>query len=171
MGNLLLKNSFRWVILILIQLFIFANMTYYQFSTPFIYVLFILWLPFSTPNLVLFVLSFGTGYFLDYFYDTPGVHAAACTVMAMVRIIFINLTMANKDEIDGPEPTTKYVNRYWFFIYSTVCILAHHFTLYFLEAFKLNELHYTFIKMAIGLAFTLFLVLLVNFLFFKKSTR
>ena len=100
MGRALLVNSIRFFILIATQVFLLKNIGYYNLSIPYLYVLFILLLPFGIPNGLLFLLSFLTGLSVDIFYDTLGLNALACTVMAFVRVLFISLTV-QRDGFDN----------------------------------------------------------------------
>jgi rod shape-determining protein MreD len=69
------------------------------------YILFVLLLPFETPNLVLFPLAFVLGLTIDAFYDTPGLHTTACVLLAFVRILFISITVQKEGFDNEPEPT------------------------------------------------------------------
>ncbi|MDO8993391.1 MAG: rod shape-determining protein MreD, partial [Daejeonella sp.] len=93
MGRAVIINSIRFILLIATQVFLFKNIGYYNLSIPYLYILFILLLPFGIPNTLLFVLAFFTGITVDVFYDTLGLNAIACTVMAFVRIVFISVTV------------------------------------------------------------------------------
>ena len=88
-SRIVIVNIIRWILLLFVQIFLLKNMGFYDLSTPFVYVLFLLLLPFGIPNILLYVLAFATGLTLDAFYDTMGVHATACIVLAFVRISFI----------------------------------------------------------------------------------
>ncbi len=163
-------NVFRWITLLFVQIFLLRNLSFYNLSTPFIYVLFILILPFRIPNLLLFLIAFGTGLTLDAFYDTMGVHTSACVALAFVRILFISVSL-NRDSIDDPEPSLGNMGFKWFSIYAVLCIFVHHIVLFFLEAFKLTELAYTLGRSLLSVVFTLFTVLLVEAIFHnRKST-
>src|SRR5580698_3940585 len=96
----LIINLLRFIVLVFIQVFLLKNITLYNFSTPYLYILFILLLPFETPNVVLFALAFIMGLTIDAFYDSPGLNAAACVILAFVRIIFITITV-QKDGFDN----------------------------------------------------------------------
>ena len=157
-------NIFRWFVLLFVQVFLLRNMGFYNLSTPFIYILFLLVLPFGIPNLLLFLIAFGTGLTLDAFYDTLGVHTSACVALAFVRILFISVSVT-RDAFDEPEPSLGNMGFKWFSIYAILCILAHHLVVFFLEAFKLNEISYTITRCLISAGFTFFLVLLVEFIF------
>ncbi|MES2418455.1 MAG: rod shape-determining protein MreD [Bacteroidota bacterium] len=166
----ILINVFRWVVLLFVQIFLLRNLSFYNLSTPFIYVLFILVLPFRIPNLLLYLIAFGTGLTLDIFYDTLGVQAAACVALAFVRILFISVSL-NRDSIDEPEPSLGNMGSKWFILYAFLCVLAHHLVAFFLEAFKLSEFSYTLGRSLLSVIFTLFIVLLVEFIFHNRKSN
>ena len=171
MSRVLIFNLIRFVVLILLQAFLLKNISLYNLSVPYLYILFILLLPFETPNLLLFLLSFVLGITIDAFYDTPGLHAAACVVLAFVRVLFISITV-QKDGFDNePEPTLGNMGFRWFFTYAAVLILFHHFFLFNLEVFRLSELQYTLLRFLSSSVFTLFLVLISSFLFYRRKER
>ena len=63
--NQILKNIIRFVVLVFIQVAILNNIQISGFINPYMYVLFILLLPFETPNWILLVLSFFLGLSID----------------------------------------------------------------------------------------------------------
>ena len=88
----LLKNIIRFLVFILVQVFVLDNIPpLHQFVVPIIYFLFILWLPFSISRFWLMVIGFFTGLSLDYFTMTPGLHAAACVLISYARPFVINV--------------------------------------------------------------------------------
>ncbi|MFD1255658.1 rod shape-determining protein MreD [Mucilaginibacter terrae] len=171
MSRVLLFNLIRFVVLVLLQVFLLKNISLYNLSVPYLYILFVLLLPFEIPNLLLFLLSFILGLTIDAFYDTPGLHAAACVVLAFVRILFISITV-QKDGFDNePEPTLGNMGFRWFFTYAAVLILFHHFFLFNLEVFRLSEIQFTLLRFISSSVFTLFLVLISSFLFYRRKER
>ncbi|MET4083711.1 hypothetical protein ABIB40_003683 [Pedobacter sp. UYP30] len=169
-NRILIVNILRWLVLLGVQIFLLKNMGFYDLSTPFIYVLFLLLLPFKIPNLLLYLLAFGTGLTLDSFYDTMGVHATACVVLAFVRISFINVSL-NKDTLDEPEPSLKYMGLQWFSLYAFLCVVTHHIVLFLLESFRLTEIGYTLVRAGLSVVFTMVLILLVEFIFYRRKVR
>ncbi len=168
-GRTILINVFRWLLLLFVQIFLLRNLAFYNLSTPFPYVLFILILPFGIPNILLFIIAFITGLTLDAFYDTLGVHTSACVALALVRTLFISISL-NREAADAPEPSLGNMGFKWFSLYAVLCIFAHHLVLFFLEAFKLTELAYTFSRTLLSVVFTLFTVLLVEFIFHNRKS-
>lgn len=171
MSRVILANIVRFIFLIIIQVFFLKNVGYYNLATPFLYILFIMLLPFSTPNLLLFTLAFLTGLTVDAFYDTPGVNAAACTVVALVRVIFIGVTVQREGFDNEPEPRLGIMGFRWFFFYAIVVTVFHHLTLYLLETFHFSEIQYTLLRVVLSSVFTIILILVSEFIFFKKKLR
>lgn len=147
------------------------NITLYNLATPYLYILFIMLLPFDTPNLLLFVLAFIMGLTIDAFYDTPGLHAAACVVLALVRILFISITVQKEGFDNEPEPTLSIMGFRWFFTYALVLTLFHHFFLFNLEVFRIADIQYTLSRFVLSSLFTVFLMLVIGLLFFRKKER
>ncbi|TFF38857.1 rod shape-determining protein MreD [Mucilaginibacter psychrotolerans] len=171
MSRVILINLVRFVLLIFLQVFLLKNVALYDLSIPYLYILFILLLPFEIPNVMLFILSFVVGLTIDMFYDTPGLHAAACTVLALVRVLFISITV-QKDGFDNePEPTLSIMGFRWFFFYASVLTLVHHFVLFNLEVFRINEFEYTLIRWISSSIFTVFLMVVSGLLFFRRKQR
>lgn len=169
-SKLVLVNIVRWFVLLLIQILLLRNLSFYNIATPFVYILFLLLLPFGIPNLLLYLIAFITGLTLDAFYDTLGVHTAACIALAFVRILFISVTV-NRDGFDEPEPTLGNMGFKWFIIYALLCTFSHHLVLFFLETFRLAEFSYTLIRCLFSGIFTLFSVVLIEFIFYNRKMR
>lgn len=164
-------NFLRFFLLIFIQVFLLKNITLYNLSTPYIYILFILLLPFEIPNLALFILSFLLGITIDAFYDTPGLHAAACVLLALVRILFISVTVQKEGFDNEPEPTLSIMGVRWFFTYALILTFTHHFFLFSLEAFNFAELKYSIGRVIFSSIFTMFLILVSGLLFYRSKER
>ena len=74
--SVLLKNTIRFALFILVQVFVlFKVPPLHRFITPYLYYLYILWLPFNLPRLWLTATGFLFGLTLDYFTNTPGLQA------------------------------------------------------------------------------------------------
>jgi rod shape-determining protein MreD len=156
---------------VFLQVFLLKNLTLYNLSTPYIYILFILLLPFETPNILLFTFAFILGLIIDSFYDTPGLHAASCVLLAFARILFISITVQKEGFDNEPEPTLSVMGLRWFFTYALILTLLHHFFLFNLEVFRFSEIQYTLSRFIFSSIFTVFLMVISGFLFFRKKER
>src|ERR1700743_55302 len=149
MSRVILVNLLRFILLVFLQVFLLKNITLYNLSTPYLYIMFILLLPFEIPNVLLFALSFILGLTIDSFYDTPGLHATACVLLAFVRVLFISITVQKEGFDNEPEPTLSIMGFRWFFTYTIMLTFIHHFFLFNLEVFRFSEIEYTLTRVVL----------------------
>ncbi|WP_028295566.1 hypothetical protein [Olivibacter sitiensis] len=171
MSSIFILNIIRFFLLLAVQVFLFKNVGYYNVATAFPYILFLLLLPLNIPNWLLYTISLATGIVVDMFYDTFGVHAAACCTLAFVRIIVMKLTVDYEAHETLATPGIGEMNFRWFFFYSSVLVLTHHLTLFMVEAFTFSNLHYTLISAFLSSIFTEVVILLFSLIFYRKTKR
>ncbi len=171
MGKTIFNNVIRFVALILLQVFLFKNIGYYNLATPFPYILFILLLPIGTPNLLLYVIAFLTGLSVDSFYDTLGVHAAATVALAFFRIFFFKITLEADMTDLNMTPNLSEMNLKWFLPYVFFSSLIHHTLLFILETFTFKQFTYTLMSIGLSCIFTVIIILIFSILFYKKKNR
>ncbi|RKE03547.1 rod shape-determining protein MreD [Marinifilum flexuosum] len=166
--NIILKNTIRFVVLVLIQVAILNNIQVSGFVNPYMYILFILLLPFEIPNWLLLLLSFILGLSIDVFSGTVGMHASACVFMAYVRPYVLNyLSLRDGYEV-GTYPGIAHFGFVWFFKYALTLIVAHHSFLFVVEAFSFANFSETIMRIIFSTFFTLTLIITSQFLMFKK---
>ena len=79
------KNIIRFVVLILVQVLVLNHINFFGYLDPYLYVLFILMLPFEIPGWMLLISAFLLGLGIDLFSGTSGIHTAASVFMAFCR--------------------------------------------------------------------------------------
>jgi len=171
MSRAIIINIIRFIVLVFLQVFLLKNITLYNLSTPYLYILFILLLPFEVPNILLFLLAFIIGLTVDMFYNTPGLHAASSVLLAFARVLFISITVQKEGFDNEPEPTLSLMGFRWFFTYAVILTLLHHFFLFNLEVFRFSEIQYTLSRVVLSTAFTVFLMLMSGLLFYRSKER
>jgi hypothetical protein len=131
----LVKNIFRLFIFTLVQVYVLNKIPHlHRFVVPYIYFLFVLWLPFSMTRLGLLFAGFATGLLLDYFMNSPGLHAAACVLIAYIRPFIITLLIPkDSTEFNYREPSPRAMGWAPYTLYVFVLTILHHTYLLFLE--------------------------------------
>jgi len=167
----LLKNILRFALFIGIQVFILNRIPpLHRFITPYLYFLFLLWLPFKTPRLGLTLVGFLFGLTLDSFTKTPGLHAAACTLIAYFRPFLISLMMPKeKMEISYAEPSVTSMGWMPYTIYVLMLTFMHHGYIVFLEWMEFGNFWYFLGKVFSTTGISLLLVFITEMLFNRKS--
>ncbi len=171
MTNTIIRNIIRFFVLVLVQVLIIKNIELGRFINPFLYVLFIIIMPFETPKWLLLLVSFVLGITIDMFYDTAGMHAAACVLMAYIRPSILKLFSPRDGYEFGTQPTIQYLGIPWFLSYAGILIVIHHLFLFYIEIFRLHEFFSTFFRVIVSSIFTLILVVITQYLFHRKKEQ
>ncbi len=169
MTNLIVRNSIRFVFLVLFQVLILNNINLGGYTNPYLYVYFILLLPFFTPRWLLLILAFLLGISIDLFTNTYGLNAAATVLMAFCRPYVIRAISREPEEDLGNQPSLRLEGFTWFFSYSVILILIHHTALFYLEIFRFTEFFQTLLRVLTSTAFTLVLVFISELLFYSRG--
>ena len=167
----LVKNILRFILLILVQFYVLDKIHLHQMITPYIYFLFILWMPFSLNRTWQMILAFLLGFTLDSFRHSPGFHAAACVLIAYFRPFLINILIPQEGaDTNYDEPSARSMGGvFQYMIYAGVLSLLHHGWLFFLEAMEFGNFWYFIIKTLLSTAISLVLILAAELLFYRKQ--
>lgn len=162
-----LKNVIRFILFLLVQVYVLDQIkALHGFITPYLYYLFILWLPFSISRFWLLVIAFLFGLSLDYFTMTPGLHAAACVWIAFARPFVITILMPKETtEYNYREPSPKAMGWSQYAIYVFVLTLLHHGYLVFLEWLEFGRFIDFVIKVFGTTAISMLMIFTVELLF------
>lgn len=169
MNNIIYKNIFRFLFLFLLQIYIFNNIELFGYLNPYVYVLFILLLPLETPRSLLLIASFIMGFGIDYFSNTIGINIAACVFIAYLRPGLIRALSAKSEMDTGMKIGIRDFGFRWFFTYTSILVIAHHLFLFFLEVFRFNEFFDTLKRSLLSALFTILLIIIIQYLFYKPK--
>ena len=166
-----LKNIIRFVVFILIQAFVLNKVpALHQFVKPWLYFLFIIWLPFGVSRLGLLGIAFIFGLSMDYFSNTPGLHAAPCVLIAYVRPFIINFLLPQeKTEYSYAEPSIKSLGFTQYMLYALLLTLLHNAYLIFIEWMQFGNFFYFIAKLSATTGISMLLIFITELLFPRKA--
>lgn len=139
MISIYLHRLYWFVGLVLLQVLILNNIHILGIVTPFLYIYFLIKLPSSISRNMLLVLGFVLGLIIDIFSNTPGMNAAACVALAVVRPFFLRL-FTPRDLFDSIVPSFKTMGIASFIKYTVVCVLFFLTILLTVEFFSFTTL-------------------------------
>lgn len=170
MSNLL-RNIIRLILFILLQVFVLNEVPpLHQYIMPYVYFLFILWLPFNISRGGLLLVSFITGIFLDFFTKTPGLHAAACVLIGYIRPFLINLLLPQQGvDFNYREPSVSSLGFSQYATYVALLTLFHHTWLFLIQSFQFGNLLYIILKIIGSTLVTLLLITIIEIIFIRKQ--
>jgi hypothetical protein len=169
--SLLVKNIVRFAFFILFQVFVLDRIHLHQMATPYLYFLFVLWLPFKLQRTWLMLLAFALGFSLDSFRHNPGFHAAACVLIAYVKPFMVNLLIPQEGaETNYQEPSIKSMGGFGpYLIFITVLSFLHNAWLFLLEAWQVGNVWYFLVKTVLSTAISILLIIITELLFSRKQ--
>lgn len=165
-----LKYTLRFVLFILVQVFVLNKIEpLHRFIVPIMYFLFVLWLPFNMKRFWLMVVACAYGLTYDFFTRTPGLHAAACVLIAYLRPFIINILVTREtSEMNYEAPTPKSMGLTQYMVYIAVLTLLHNTYLVFLEWMDFGNIWYFLGKVIATTIISLLLISITEMLFVRK---
>jgi hypothetical protein len=157
--------------MLLVQVLVIQNVNLSGYIILLPYVIWILLLPFEANKILVMCSAFVLGVCVDYFHDSSGLHAGACTLMGFSRHYVLRYTAPREGYETGAEPTIDVMGIEWFTRYAGTLILFHHFYLFYLEIFRFSEFFHTLLRVILSTAGTFGFVYLIQFLFFSTGRR
>jgi len=154
---------FSFVFYMAAQVFFVRNLSLFGYAFCFVYVAFLLLLPFETSLVLLLIVGFATGLTIDMFYDTMGIHAAACVLLAFIRPTVIKILTPRSDLDEGMQLSIKAMGISWFLSYALILLAFHHTFLFFMEAASLSLALPALIKSVCSTVFSLLVIVILQF--------
>ncbi|OFX74281.1 MAG: rod shape-determining protein MreD [Bacteroidetes bacterium GWE2_29_8] len=167
----ILKNILLFFVLIFLQVFVFNHFYLSSFITPYIYLLFIIQLPFETPKWLLITLAFLTGLLLDIFSNSMGVHIIATVIVAYFRKNIYGLLFTTKDIDENVSPSIRDMGSTWFIYYTIFMVSIHHFFLFILEAFTFAHFSLIIVNIILSSIATSGLIIIIHILIERTTTK
>lgn len=159
---------FYFIIFLGIQVIILRNLALFNVSFCYIYVAFLLFLPFDAGRILLLFIGFFTGLVVDVFYDSLGMHAAASVLLMYLRPFWINLITPRGGYENEMNPTLNFMGFQWFSTYALPLIFVHHMALFFIETGGANLIFYTALKAISSTFFTFIILVVIQYLFYSS---
>jgi hypothetical protein len=167
----LVRNTIRFVLFILIQVYVlFQIPPLHRFIVPYIYFLYILWLPFRIPRGTLTLIAFLFGMSLDFFTKTPGLHAAPCVLIAYLRPFLVNILIPQEGaEQNYKSPSITSMGLAPYATYILILTLLHNTYLVLLEWLQFGSFWFFLGKVLSTTSISLLLIMITELLFYRKE--
>lgn len=147
------------------QVIILKNSVLFHTAFCFLYTAYLLMLPVETNPLILMLVGFVLGFFIDIFYDSLGLHAMSCVLIMYLRNFWLARLTPQGGYDNGALPGVDLSGLQWFLVYATPLILVHHAVLFFTEAGGFQYFGFTIGKVLSSTIYTTIVILIVQYLF------
>ncbi len=151
-------------------LFFLLQILFFSYTLCFVYIGYILMLPIAIKPIPLMLISLCFGLLMDSFFYTAGMNAFACVLIAYIRPYILNVLTPAGGYDASAEISISYMGFVWFIKYAALLIFIHHFLLFSMEAWNIKFIVGVFIRTIFSTLFTLFVLVLLQYLI-KRADR
>ena len=167
--NVVVKNSIRFFLIVLLQAFVFNQIEIGFGIHLMVQPLFIMLLPFETGVFTLMILGFTLGLMLDIFSNTYGLQASSLLIMAYMRPIVFKFYGPREGYDPLKEPSVFDMGSRWFLFVFGYLILIHHFWYFLVEIFRFDEFLLILQKTIFSVIISYLLCIVLQTFLIKKS--
>ncbi len=149
MSNLYIIIAIRFVLLLILQGLIFNKFDLFGLYDPHISIMFVLIFPIKLNRIFFLIVSFFFGLILDFFTNSIGVNATAFVTIAFLRPYIMNFVFGNFYDPHGIKMLNDYIKDstiYQKILFVLMIILIHHFIMFSLESFAIDQIEVVFKK-------------------------
>ncbi len=152
--------------LVLTQVLILNHIQFSGFVNPYIYILFVLLLPLSTPRYAVLIFAFLMGISIDIFSNSLGIHSFATVFIGYIRPLVIRV-ISSREEDMSDYPGLMQNGIVWFLSYVSIMVLVHHTILFYLEVFTFANFFSTLMRVFFSSVFSIFAIVLSQLIVFR----
>lgn len=163
------KYFLSFIFFVALQVFILNKIQFSGFVNPFMYIVFLLLLPFEIPKWLLLLLAFVLGITIDIFSDTPGMHTSATVFLGFLRPYILKAISPREGYESGSGLSIKYYGINWFIKYTLILTFLHHTFLFSVEIFRFSGVFHIMARTLLSTIFTSFLIIISQYFINRKS--
>lgn len=168
MNNIILLNTFRFLGLLLLQVFVFNQLNLFGYLNPMIYIAWVFLFPIRKNISIFLIFSFLLGLSVDFFSDSGGINAAATLFIAFIRLPILK-TILRKSDFDFLLFNLRTIAFSKALLFISILTIIHHFIVFSLAYFSFNAIISIISNSLFTSIFSILIILLGIALLTKKK--
>jgi hypothetical protein len=152
-----------------LQALVFRNFVIFNTGFCFIYLLCFLILPVEIGAVAGMIIGLASGLFIDLFYHTLGIHAAAGVLFMFLRFFWLQVNAPRSGFELNTLPTIPNYGFAWSLGYSFPLIFVHSLTVFLVEAGGFLFIGTSLLKSLTTAVISLIFIVLSQYFFFKPT--
>ena len=154
-----------WKVFLYLGIYIFIANQFNLFGLAlcFSYTGAILLLPISTNPVRVLLFAFATGFAVDVFHSSPGIHAASCLLLAFFRASFLNWMVPAGGYEEYMNVSIPSMGLKWHLPFSLGLLFLHSFLYFLLDYASLAQFGMVLLRTMLSTIFTFLGIVLIQF--------
>ena len=154
-----------FVVLLLVQVFLFDNLSISSLFEPLVYVAFIALLPMQTPVVAVLLCGLAMGVSMDFLMGVAGLNTIATLFVAFIRGMLLKIFCRREELRESGTPCVARLGARIFLRYLIALVVVHHAIFFLLEALSAAHLWHTLLRIAVSSAVTILFAWLIARIF------
>ena len=161
------RQLIHLVVFVLLQIPLIHKFILFDVAFGFFYVGFVLFLPLQVNKSLAMIIGFFTGLLIDVFSSTPGIHAAACVLIAFVKDYWYAVAVGDSDEdVNISWNNLKGVGSVAFLL---PLLFIHHSIIFIIENDGLGRFLHLFYKIGLSSIYSFIVIFFISLMLAPKE--
>lgn len=160
------KQIVRFIIVMLLQVLLFNRLQLAGICHPYVYILCLLMLPSTLPQIAELLIGAAVGVTMDIFCNSLGIHMAACVLIMFLRPYIIHWLVNDKDRITD-EISAHSLGLGVMTQYILLLVLIHHLTVFLLASWSWAHIGFALLETLVSSIVTILVLLGYNVLKYR----
>lgn len=156
----------QYILLMMLQVFLFDQLQLLGVCHPFIYIQFLVMMPITLPRAVDMIIGAIIGLIMDIFCNSLGVHMSACVLLMFLRPYLLGTIINDIDRLNE-QISTQVMGYKAMGKYLAILIIIHHFMVFILSAWSWAHIGFVLLETLVSSLITFFFIFGFNILKYK----
>lgn len=167
----IIEYALLFLVLVLLQVFLFSNLELSVYLNPLIYIAFIVLLPIEAAPVVVLGLGLLTGMVMDVAMGAAGLNTLATLPVAFLRGPLLRLTCSKDSVSDGGVPSVHRLGVLGFVRYVVAAVVLHSLVYFTMECATFDYFHLTLLRTAVSGVVTVAVIYFTSKIFNSQVAR
>lgn len=167
----IIEYALLFLVLVLLQVFLFSNLELSVYLNPLIYIAFIVLLPIEAAPVVVLGLGLLTGVVMDVAMGAAGLNTLATLPVAFLRGPLLRLTCSKDSVSDGGVPSVYRLGVLGFVRYVVAAVVLHSLVYFTMECATFDYFHLTLLRTLVSGVVTVAVIYFTSKIFNSQVAR
>ena len=161
-----LKQFGRYVIVMILQVFLFDQLQFFGLCHPYIYVLCLLMMPITLRPSTDMLIGAAVGLMMDVLDNSLGIHMAACVFILFVRRYLLGFLCNDRDRLNE-QISLRAIGLIAMLEYVVILVLLHHGIVFLLAAWSWRYFGFVLLETLVSSLLTISVIIGYNALRYR----
>ena len=156
-----LRQFGRYIVIMILQVFLFNQLQFFGVCHPYIYVLCLLMMPLTLRPSTDMLIGAGVGLMMDIFCNSLGIHMASCVLIMYIRRYLLGILVNDRDRLNE-QISIHAIGFVAMLQYVVALVVIHHLTVFALAAWSWRHIGIVLLETLVSSTITILVIIGYN---------